>query len=330
MTRRKFITLLGGAAAWPLAGHAQQPGMRRIGVLMGISESDLPAQAYIMAFRDGLQKLGWMEGRNIQIDYRWGAGDIGRTQTFAKELVDLKPDLLLGHTTPATAALQNETRTIPIVFVVVSDPVGSRFVASLPHPGGDITGFINIEGSISGKWVEILKDVVPGLSGAALLYNPDTAPYYDYYRQPFETAARSGGIEAIASTVRSVEDIESVVTGLAHRGGAGLVVMPDTFLLTERNLDQIIALAARHRVPTIYPYRYAVAAGGLISYGTDNADLWRRSATYVDRILKGAKTADLPVQVPTKFEFAINLKTAKTLGVSIPAILQATADEVIE
>jgi len=330
MRRREFITLLVGASAWPIAARAQRSGLHRIGVLLANAKEDSQAVDGLAAFTKSLADLGWVDGRNIQIDERWGAADVGRMKAFAKELIGLKPDLLVGQATPATAALHNETHTIPIVFVIVSDPVGSGFVASLPHPGANITGFINIEGSISGKWIEILKDIVPGVSGAALLYNPDTAPYHDYYRQPFEAAARASGIEAMANPVRTAEEIERVITSLARRGGAGLVVMPDSFLLTRHNLDLIIALAARHRVPTIYPYRFAVAAGGLISYGTDNTDLWRRSATYVDRILKGATPADLPVQLPTKFDFAINLKTAKALGVTIPAILQTMADEVIE
>jgi putative ABC transport system substrate-binding protein len=330
MRRRELLTVLGGAMAWPLAAQAQQHDpMKRIGMLMGSTERDGLAAAGMAAFTKALAELGWTEGRNIHIDVRCGASDVGRVQASAKELLGLKPDLLVGYTTPATAALQRETSTIPIVFLVVSDPVGSGFVASLPHPGANITGF-STEDSIGGKWIEILKDIVPGISGAALLYNPDTAPYYDYYRQPFEAAARSSGIEAMSNPVRTAEDIERVVTSLAHRGGAGLAVMPDIFLVEKRNLDLIIALAARHRVPTVYPYGFFVAAGGLISYGNDNADLWRRSATYVDRILKGATPADLPVQQPTKFELAVNLKTAMALGLTIPAILQATADEVIE
>jgi putative ABC transport system substrate-binding protein len=244
--------------------------------------------------------------------------------------MNLKPDLFLASATPAVAALQRETRTIPIVFVSLSDPVGSGFVESLPRPGGNITGFNAIEGSIGGKWIQILKDLVPGATSATLMYNPDTAPYFAYFLQPFEAAAQSSGMEPMTAPVHTTEDIERIIASLGNQRGAGLVVTPDTFIGTRRNVDLIIADAARYRVATIYPYRYFVAAGGLISYGTDNTDLWRRSATYVDRILKGARPADLPVQLPTRFDFAINLKTAKTLGLSIPAILQATADEVIE
>jgi putative ABC transport system substrate-binding protein len=328
--RREFITLLGGAAAWPATARAQQTGgLRRIGVLLGIAKGDPQAVAGLAAFTKGLAELGWTDGRNVQIDYRFGATDVGGMQTFAKELISLQPDVLLGQATPATAALQRETRTIPIVFVVVSDPVGSGFVANLPRPGGNITGFINFEDSLSGKWVQILKDVAPGISRAALLFNPDTAPYFKYYLQSFEAAANSSAIEPVAAAVRTDADITRIVTNLGDRE-AGLVMMPDVFLQTQRNRDLIISLSARYRVPTIYPYRYIVNAGGLISYGVDNADLYRRAAAYVDRILKGARPADLPVQLPTKFELAVNLKTAKALGLTVPPNMLATADEIIE
>jgi putative ABC transport system substrate-binding protein len=332
MKRRHFITLLAGtAAAWPLAAGAQQADrMRRIGVLVGGAEGDLSGQAGQAAFMKALQELGWTDGRNIRIDYRWAAADVDRMQTFAKELVSLQPDLIMGQTTTVVAALQRETRTIPIVFVVVSDPVGSGFVASLPRPGGNITGFINIESSLSGKWIEMLKDIVPRVTRAALMFNPETAPYFAYYLQPFEAAARSYAVEPIAAPVRAAADIERAVASLGDRPDTGLVVMPDTFLGIRSNLDLIISLASRYRVPTIYPYRNMVAAGGLISYGTDNTDILRRAATYVDRILKGAKPADLPVQLPTKFELAVNLKTAKALGLDMPATLLGRADEVIE
>jgi putative ABC transport system substrate-binding protein len=328
--RREFITLLGGAAAaWPMSARAQQSkGLRRLGALQG--GRDPQATVSRTAFINGLADLGWADGRNIQINYRFGEANVERMREIAKELIGLKPDLLWASTTPAVAALQRETRTIPIVFVAVSDPVGSGFVASLPRPGGNITGFINIEGSVSGKWIEILKDIVPGASRAALMYNPETAPYFEYYRQPFEAAARSSGIEPVAAAVRAADDIERIVASLGDRGGTGIVLAPDAFVLAQQNLDLVINLTARYRVAAIYPYRYCVAAGGLISYGVDTVDLYRRSATYVDRILEGAKPADLPVQLPTKFELAVNLKTAKALGLTIPAILQATADQVIE
>ena len=332
MKRREFITLLGGAAAgWPLAARAQQSGrVRRIGMLVGGAKDDPQIVAGLAAFKTGLQELGWIDGRNIHIDYRFAAADIDRMQTFAKELVVLQPDLLVGQTTPVVAALQHETRTIPIVFVIVSDPVGSGFVESLPRPGGNITGFINIEASLSGKWIEMLKEIVPRITRAALMFNPQTATYFAFYQQPFEAAARSNGIEPIATPVRAAADIERVFESLDNRPDTGLVLLPDIFTTTKRNLDLITSLAARARVPTIYPYRYMVAAGGLVSYGIDSADLYRRAPAYIDRILKGAKPADLPVQLPTKFELAINLKAAKALSLDIPATLLGRADEVIE
>jgi putative ABC transport system substrate-binding protein len=329
LMRREFITLVTGAAAWPLAARAQQSApMRRIGVLSGNAEGDPQTVAGLAAFAKALQELGWTDGRNIRIDRRFAAADVDRMQMFAKELVGLRPDLLVASTTLVVAALARETKTI--VFVAVSDPVGSGFVASLPRPGGNITGFINIESSMSGKWIEMLKDIVPRVTRAALMFNPETASYFDYYLQPFEAAARSFAVEPTAAPVRTAADIERVVASLGDRPDAGLVLMPDVFLTTRRNLDLILSLAARYRVPTIYPYRYCVAAGGLVSYGVDNVDLFRRAPTYVDRILKGVKPADLPVQLPTKFELAVNLKTAKALGLDMPATLLGRADEVIE
>ena len=332
MRRRAFLSVLGGAiAAWPLAAHAQQSGQkRRIGVLLGNAEGDPQAVAGLAAFKTALQELGWIDGRNIQIDYRFAAADVDRMQTLAKELVVLQPDLIMGHTTPVVAALQRETKTIPIVFIFVADPVGSGFVASLPHPGGNITGFINIEASLSGKWIEMLKEIVPRVTRAAFLFNPNTAPYIAYYQQPFDAAARSNGIEPIATPVHTAADIERVFESLGGRQDTGLVLPPDIFTTMITNLVLITSLAARYHVPTIYPYRHMVVAGGLISYGIDNTDLYRRVPTYINRILKGAKPADLPVQLPTEFELAINLKTAKALGIDIPATLLGRADEVIE
>ena len=303
--------------------------MRRIGVLLTIAEDD-PQARFLMEFKRALQELGWIEGRNIQVDYRFGASDVERIQSLAKELVNSQPDLIVGHTTPGTAALARETKTIPIIFVVVSDPVGSRFVASLPRPGGNITGFINIEASMGGKWAEFLKEVSPRLARAAFIYNPETAPYYPYYLAPFEVATRSLGVEPVPSPVHRAEDIEAVIKGLGESPDSGLAVMPDSFTSGARVFNQIISLAAHYRVPAIYPYRYMATAGGLLSYGTDNADLFRRVPTYMDRILKGAKPAELPVQLPTKFEFVVNLKTALALGIDVPLKLRAFADEVIE
>jgi putative ABC transport system substrate-binding protein len=277
-----------------------------------------------------LEQLGWTDGQNIGIDIRWAAGNVERMKALAKELVGLPSDLLVAHTTQPVAALQRETRTIPIVFLVVSDPVGSGFVTSLPSPGGNITGFVNIESSLGGKWIEVLREVAPSVSRAALMFNPDTAPYSKYYLEPFEAAARLRGIEPIAAPARTESDIERVITSLAGRPDAGLAVMPDVALSTQQNRNLIISLAARHRLLTVYPYRYWVADGGLVSYGIDQVDLYRRVPTYIDRILKGAKPAELPVQLPTRFELAVNLKTAKALGLTIPESFLLRADEVIE
>ena len=331
MKRREFITLVGSAATWPLAARAQQPGgMRRIGVLVGNAESDAQTQVGLAKFSKALQDLGWIVGHNITIDYRWAAADLERMTAFAKELVALKPDLIVASTTPVVEALRRETNTIPIVFVIVADPVGSGFVDSLPRPGGNITGFINVESSLSGKWVELLKEVVPHLSRAALLFNPETAPFFNYFLQPFESAAKASAIDPTTAPVRTTGDIERTFAELGGRQDTGVVVLVDVFTAKRSILDVIISAAARNRVPTIYPYRYMVAAGGLVSYGVDNADLFRRAGDYVDRILKGANPADLPVQLPTVFELAVNLKTAKSLGITIPGTVIARADEVIE
>jgi putative tryptophan/tyrosine transport system substrate-binding protein len=331
-SRREFLTLLGGGAvAWPLAARAQHAErVRQIGLLYGGSRADPQGQAGLAAFTKAMREMGWVPGSNVTIEQRFADGDADRARTLARELMGLRPDLVVGHTTPVVAALQQESRTIPIVFVVVSDPVGSGFVASLPQPGGNITGFINLEGSLGGKWIELLKETVPHITRAAVIFNPDTAPYWEYYLRPFETAARSLAVEPAAIRVSSTTDIERAIASLAAVPDGGLVVMPDIFTATRDRLNLIISLAAWHRLPTVYPYRYMAVGGGLISYGIDNTDLWRRTPIYVDRILKGSKPADLPVQQPTKFELAINLKTAKALGLTVPDSLLARADEVIE
>lgn len=330
MTRREFITLLGRAAAWPLAARAQHgEGMRRVGVLMGYAENDPEAQARFAAFVQGLQELGWTRGRNVAIDVRWALADVERMGSLAKELVALKPDVILSNTTPVTAALQRETSAVSIVFVVVSDPVGPGFVKSLPQPGGNMTGFINIEAAIAGKWLELLKEIAPRVARVAVMYNPDTAPGGgSYFLGPFEDAAKSFGVEPIQAPVRSEADIALALAVLGGDRRGGLVLMSDSFLLVHR--ASIIALAARNDVPAVYPLRLFAAEGGLLSYGADTRDLFHRAASYVDRILHGAKPSELPVQVPTKFEFVLNLKTAKTLGLTVPLTLQAAADEVIE
>ena len=328
--RRTLIAALGGAAAvWPMVARAQPAGpVRRIGVLIGVAEGDSQTAAAIAAFTKALLDLGWKAGSNVSIDIRWGASNVERMRALAKELVSLQPDLLFGHTTQPVAALQRETSTIPIVFVVVSDPVGSGFVASLPHPGGNITGFINIEASLGGKWIELLKEILPKLARATLMFNPDTAPYSRFYLEPFEAAARFRGIEPIVAPVRTPADIERVIASFSDRPDGGLAVMPDIYMQTHRALT--ISLAARHRVPTIYPNGYYVTDGGLVCYGVDQTDLFRRAPTYIDRILKGAKPSELPVQLPTRFELVINLKTAQALGLTIPPTILARADEVIE
>jgi putative ABC transport system substrate-binding protein len=331
MKRRDFLTLLGGAiAVGPLTLKAQPAGhTRRIEVLFGSAQGDRQAVIELATLKSTLRELGWTEGRNILIEARWAASDVARIKGFAKELVSLQPDLIVAHTTPVVAALQRETKTIPIVFVVVADPVGSGFVTSLPHPGGNITGFINFEASLSGKWIETLKEIVPGVTRAALMFNPETGPIA-YYQQPFDVAARSSGVEPTAAPVRNEADIEQIFASLEDKPKAGVVMLPDIFTATPRNLASVISLASHYRVPTVYPYRYMVAAGGLIAYGVDPVDLFRRAPAYIDRILKGTSPADLPVQLPTKFEMAINLKTAKALGLDVPPSLLARADEVIE
>ena len=330
MKRREFITLVGGAAlALPHVARAQQPGgMRRIGVLMAFAESDPQAQAWIAAFREGLQKLGWTEGRNIRIDTRWGALDAESRQRFAKELVALQPDLILSPTTATTAALLQQTRTIPIVFVQVADPVGSGFVASFPRPGGNVTGFTNLESSLGGKWLELLKEIAPRVVRVAMLFNPATAPYAENFLNTFKAAAASFAVEAIAAPVRDTSEFESVIAAQARVPNGGLIVMPSPFTAVHR--AEITSLAARHRLPAVYPFRFFAELGGLLSYGSDILDNYRRAATYADRILKGAKPSELAVQAPVKFELVINLKTAKALGLDVPLHLQQRADEVIE
>jgi putative ABC transport system substrate-binding protein len=307
-----------------------ESGMRRIGVLIANSEGDAQSSPGLSGFRRGLADLGWIEGRNVQFDVRWGRIDLDRIEMLAKELVALRPDVLFAHTTPVVAALQRQTKSIPIVFVIVSDPVGSGFVASLPRPGGNITGFINIEASLGGKWAELLKEVSPDVNHAALLFNPKTAPYFATYAEPFKAAASALGIEPIISPIHSGEEIESVIGEVTAKPNGSLVIAPDIFINMGNNLHRVISLAERDRIPVVYPYRYMINAGGLISYGIDQIDLYKRAPAYVDRILRGASPADLPVQLPTKFEMVINLKTAKALGLTLPATLIGRADDVIE
>jgi ABC-type uncharacterized transport system substrate-binding protein len=330
MRRRTFITLLGGAATWPVAARAQQGDqMRRLGVLSNIGESDMEAQSMAAALHRGLRGLGWVNGRNLQVDHRWGAGNPERIAAFAKELVALKPEVIVAHTTPSVIALRRETNTVPLVFVQVSDPIGTGFITNMAHPGGNITGFTNFESSMVGKWVEMLKEMAPGISRVAFLFNPQTAPYVTrYYQGPLEASARALGIEPWAASVSSAADIESAIAKFGREPGGGFIMMPDSFNIVHR--DRITALAAQYRLPAISPYRFAVREGGLMSYGVEQVELFRLAASYVDRLLKGAKPAELPVQSPTKFELVINTKTAKALGIEVPITLLTRADEVIE
>jgi putative tryptophan/tyrosine transport system substrate-binding protein len=330
MRRREFIAGLGAASAWPVAARAQQGDrMRRVGVLMQDDETDPEAKARLSAFTQGIAALGWTDGRNLRMDVRWGAGNVDRMRMFAKELVGLQPDVILVSSTPATAALQRETRTIPIVFVVVSYPVGSGFVAGLPRPGGNITGFISYEASLAGKWLQLLTEIAPGVKRAAAIFNPDTAPVNrSYYLPSFEQTARSLKVEPITALVHSDAEIAAAITSLGREPGGGLVVMPDSFMVVHR--ASTISLAAQNNLPAVYWHSVYARDGGLLAYGSDFGDLFRRAAAYVDRILRGENPADLPVQVPTKFEMALNANTARALGLTIPETLLATADEVIQ
>jgi putative tryptophan/tyrosine transport system substrate-binding protein len=328
MKRREFISLLGGAAAtWPLAARAQQPDrMRRIGVLMNSTADDAVSQDRLTAFVQGLQELGWTVGRNLQIDYRWGAGNVERYRTFAAELVALTPDILVTVGAPAVEALQRATRTVPIVFTSVTDPVGGGLVASLARPGGNTTGFTLSEYGLSGKWLELLKEIAPRVMRTAVLRDPVAVGIGQF--AAIQAVAPSLQVELSPVDVRDVGEIERAVTAFADRPNGALIVTASAFTMIHR--EAIIALARRHQLPAVYPFRYYITSGGLISYGPDPIDLARRAASYVDRILKGESPADLPVQNPTKYELAINLKTAKALGLEIPPTLFARADKVIE
>ena len=331
MKRREFIRLVGGAAAvWPLAARAQQTEReRRIGVLSILAESDVNWRASIKVFEHRLQELGWTDGRNIQINYRGAAGNVEHLSTFAKELAGMAPDLLLATNTPALVALQRMTDTVPIVFVQVSDPIGDGFVASLARPGGRITGLTNFEPTMGGKWLEILKEIAPGVVRVGLLFNPQTSPGGgSFYSRQIEAAAATFAMQPIPMPLRNATEFEPAIIEFARNSNSGLVILSDPFVVTHREL--VMGLAARHRLPAIYPFRYFATAGGLVSYGVDRDDSYRRLAAYVDRILRGAKPADLPVEAPTKFELVINLKAAKALGLKVPDQLLVAADEVIE
>ena len=328
MRRREFVTLLGGAAAaWPLVARAQQGDrVRRIGVLLQEAEND--PMVKVSAFTQALADLGWADGRNVRIDLRWAGGDINRIRAFAQELVGLHPDIIVTDGLPATAALQRETRTIPIVFVIVTDPVASGLVARLDHPGGNITGFAAYEPSLVGKWLELLSEIAPRLKRAAIMFDPDTAPT-SAYMPSLETAARLLKVEPITTPVHSDVEIETAIVALGREPGSGLVVMPSGGFTTVHRAP-IISAAARNNVPAVYRLSSFARDGGLLSYGVDLVDIQRRAASYVDRILRGEKPGDLPVQFPTKFEMVVNLKTAKALGLEVSLSIRVRADEVIE
>jgi putative ABC transport system substrate-binding protein len=329
MRRREFIAGLGSAAVWPLLAHAQQGDrVRRIGVLMPADENDPVYKHQLSAFTQALADLGWTDGRNVRVDLRWHGGDINRIRALAKELVGLQPDVILTTTTPATLALRGETRTIPIVFASVADPVASGLVARLDRPSGNFTGFADFgEASLGGKWLELLSEIAPGLKRAAIMFNPDTSPA-STFMPSLETSARALKVVPVIAPVHSDVEIETAIVALGREPGGGLVVMPDVFTTVHR--APIISAVARNNVPAVYSQSYYARDGGLLSYGVDRVDLWRRAATYADRILRGVKPAELPVQFPTKFEMAVNLKTAKALGLTIPESLLLRADEILE
>ena len=329
MRRRDFITLIGGAAAaWPVAVRAQQPErIRRIAVLTGFRADDPETRAWVKALVQGLRELGWTDGQNIRIDERWAGDERTRLLALANELVELKPELIVACGGPAAAALQGATRSLPIVFVQVVDPVAFGLVASLAHPGGNITGFTHFEQSMVGKWVDVLKEAVPGITRAAVIFDPNN-PASNVYLPAIETVSRSIAVQLTPTGVRDGAEIKSAIESFAREPNGALIVLPNPVTLVHHELT--IALAASHRLPAMYPYRSYPDSGGLMSYGVDLKDMYRRAAVYVDRILKGAKPADLPVQAPTKYELVINLKTAKALGLDVPPTLLARADEVIE
>jgi putative ABC transport system substrate-binding protein len=329
--RREFVALVGSTVAtWPFAVRAEQPDrVRRIGVLMGWPESDPEAQSQVASFVQELQKLGWTERRNLRIDTRWWIpADPESTQRFAKELVTLRPDVILSHSTTTTTALLRETRTIPIVFAIVADPIGSGFVASLARPGGNTTGFVVMEGSFSGKWLELLKEIAPRVVRVAVLFNPAMSPYAEYWLNPLKAAAPSFAFEVTLAPIHDASELEAVIAAEAREPNSGLFVLPDPF--TNAYRVEITSLAARYRLPAVYAFRYFAELGGLLSYGNDQNDNFRHAAIYADRILKGDKPSELPVQAPVKFELVINLKTAKALGLDVPLFLQQLADKVIE
>src|SRR6266576_312343 len=330
MNRRDFITLLGwGAATWPIAAGAQHPDrMRRIAVLMNNAEDDPEGQARATAFRQGLQALGWIEGKNLRIDWYWTAGDVGRVRSDVTELAGQPPDIVVANGRVTLSEAVQVIRSIPIVFVLVNDPVGQGFISSLARPGGNVTGFTFFEQAMFGKSLELLKRVAPAVTHVGFIFNPDMSAYYDQFLPAFETDTRQYSVELTVARVGTEAEIDAAIAKLAAAPGGGLMVPPDAYTLVHRDL--IVRSTAQHRLPAIYSYRQLIQEGGLMSYGPETSDIFRRSASYIDRILKGAKPSDLPAQAPVKFEFAINLKTATTLGLTVPPTVLALADEVIE
>jgi putative ABC transport system substrate-binding protein len=331
MRRRDFITLLGsGAATWPLAAHAQQPGERmpRVAVLRVLAEGDFEGRSWVNALKQGLVKLGWNDGLNVRIDVRAGGDEVNQMQKFAKELVDLHPDVIVAMATPSALAIRRETHTIPTVFTIVTDPIAQGVVDIITRPGNHITGFTTSEPTIGGKWVQVLKEIAPNTTHATVIFNPDTAPYYPLYLSSIEDADASLAMKIIKAPVHSRAEIETAISEVAHEPDGAVISISDTFVTVHRDL--IMALAASHRLPAVYPFSFEIKEGGLVSYGVDLSEINRQAASYVDRILKGEKPADLPVQAPTKYELVVNLKTAKALGLAVPPSLLVRADEVIE
>jgi ABC-type uncharacterized transport system substrate-binding protein len=327
MRRREFIFAISGAAAWPVATRAQER-TRQLAILLQYTDDNAEAQHWVAALREGLQKAGWVEGRNLRIDYHWGGTDTNLVERLAKEIVAAKPDVIFTSGSPTTRILKQETRTIPIIFGNLVDPVGQGFVASLSRPGGNVTGFVNLEASLTGKYLELLREIAPGVARVAIFYNPASAPYHEIYIKPFKTTAASLGIVPIVAPVRDLVELEGVIATQAREPNSGLVSMPSGFEIS--HYKEIVALAARYRLPAVYSSLGSARAGGLLAYSNDITDNFRRAAAYVDRILKGEKPSELPVQFPVKFELVINLKAAKALGLDVPLFLQQRADEVIE
>jgi putative tryptophan/tyrosine transport system substrate-binding protein len=329
MNRRAALTLIAGAAAWPLAARAERAAaVRRVGLLSTLVPDNSESRRVMDVFMQALQELGWRDGQNVRIEQRWSAGDTDRLRADARAFANPPADVVLAVSTPAALTIREEAPGVPIVFIAVTDPIGSGLVGNLPRPGGNVTGFINLEGSLGGKWLSLLKEIVPGLTHAGFMFNPETAPFAESYLSAFEAAAPAAKVTPMRLVVRDTGDIERAIAAVKAQPVGGLIVMPDTFITVNRL--RIIEIAAHERLPVVYPNGPTARLGGLIAYGIDNMESTRGAAAYIDRILRGEKAGDLPVQAPTKFELVINLRTARGLGIEVPATLQALADEVIE